>query len=106
MTNKSFTAEEVREYADRVDGDSDKAFSLQRCAKLLYAYADMLAAQPAGIPDGWSGWCTQMPGRLPKLWGARDIAELNYHPEYGWRLFKVVEVAATPSAPEGDGGAK
>lgn len=60
-------------------------------------------ASPAGVPDGWSGWCTQMPGRLPKLWGAIEVAELNYYPEDGWRLFKVVEVAA-PSAPEGDGG--
>ncbi len=42
MTQK-FTAEEVREYAERVDGDSDKSFSLQHCAKLLNAFADTLS---------------------------------------------------------------
>lgn len=34
------------------------------------------ARQPVG--HGWSGWATQKPGSMPKLWGTREIAELNH----------------------------
>ncbi|MGX2089209.1 hypothetical protein [Xanthomonas axonopodis] len=48
-----------------------------------------MAAAPAAVPvdgEGWSGWATQYPGKMPVLHGAREIAELNYYPEEGQRL--------------------
>lgn len=44
--------------------------------------------------EGWSGWATQYRGKMPKLWGAREIAELNYYPGEGARLIFLQEVAA------------
>jgi len=64
------------------------------CATVQEIICGLQAAQPRAVPDGWSGWCTKYPGRLPKLWGAREIAELNYYPEEGQRLFQVAELAA------------
>lgn len=53
----------------------------------------------------WSGWATQSPGSLPKLWGDRAIAELNWHPESG-DLIKLVEVARIDAqSAKGDGDA-
>jgi hypothetical protein len=49
-----------------------------------------LALQPPAEP--WSGWVTQYPGKMPVLRGAKEIAELNYHPEEGMRMFFVREV--------------
>lgn len=44
--------------------------------------------QPSGGAgaEGWSGWATQYPGKLPKLYGDRAIAQLNHHPDEGQRL--------------------
>lgn len=42
-------------------------------------------------PTAWSGWATQYPGKLPKLWGTREIAELNFDGENGQRIFMVAE---------------
>lgn len=58
-----------------VSRDSSKA---HMCVNLpegspLYALA---ARQPVG--NGWSGWATQKLGHMPKLWGTREIAELNH----------------------------
>ncbi|WP_447902863.1 hypothetical protein [Stenotrophomonas pavanii] len=50
------------------------------------------ARQPVG--DCWSGWATQYPGAMPKLYGAREIAELNHHPEEGQRLIFLTEQPA------------
>lgn len=36
----------------------------------------LAATQP--VVRGWSGWATQKPGHMPKLWGTREIAELNH----------------------------
>ncbi|MDH7548230.1 hypothetical protein [Stenotrophomonas geniculata] len=47
------------------------------------------ARQPVG--DCWSGWATQYPGALPKLYGAREIAEVNHHPDEGQRLIFLSE---------------
>lgn len=41
-----------------------------------YPCPDCAARQPAG--NGWSGWATQKPGHMPKLWGTREIADLNH----------------------------
>uniref|UniRef100_UPI003CFF22E0 hypothetical protein n=1 Tax=Alcaligenes faecalis TaxID=511 RepID=UPI003CFF22E0 len=41
--------------------------------------------------DPWSGWACQHPGKLPRLYGDKAIAELNHHPEEGDRLFQLAE---------------
>lgn len=43
------------------------------------------------LGDGWSGWATQYPGKMPKLCGARELAELNHYPEEGQRLIFLSE---------------
>ncbi|HCW1005729.1 hypothetical protein [Pseudomonas aeruginosa] len=60
-----------------------------------------LAALRAGVvvPDGWSGWATQYPGRMPTLFGTREIAELNWHPEEGARLIRLIESECVTEAP-------
>lgn len=56
-------------------------------------------AERVAVPDGWSGWATQYPGKMPVLRGAREIAELNFYPEEGARLIFLAEVEApTPAA--------
>jgi hypothetical protein len=40
--------------------------------------AALAARQPGAQVPGWSGWATQKPGHMPKLWGTREIAELNH----------------------------
>jgi hypothetical protein len=43
------------------------------------AHARALAArQPGAQAPGWSGWATQKPGQMLKLWGTREVAELNH----------------------------
>ncbi|RSE58833.1 hypothetical protein EGT81_16635 [Alcaligenes faecalis] len=56
--------------------------------------------QPVSGADGlrdqgkpWSGWACQYPGKLPRLYGDKAIAELNHHPEEGDRLFQLAECA-------------
>lgn len=51
--------------------------------------------------EGMSYWAVQMPGKLPKLYGAHAIAELNWYPNEGGdlvRLQEVERIAATPAA--------
>lgn len=43
---------------------------------------------------GWSGWACQYPGKLPRLYGAREIAELNCDTENGDRMLFLSEYAA------------
>ncbi|WP_256643712.1 hypothetical protein [Stenotrophomonas sp. 9(2022)] len=50
------------------------------------------SGQPLG--EGWSGWATQYPGAMPKLYGAREIAEVNHHPDEGQRLIFLSEQPA------------
>ncbi|HCL3184224.1 TPA: hypothetical protein N2A19_005338 [Pseudomonas aeruginosa] len=51
------------------------------------------------VPAGWSGWATQYPGRMPTLFGTREIAELNWHPEEGARLIRLIESEGVTEAP-------
>ncbi len=39
----------------------------------------------------YSGWACQYPGKMPRLYGAKEIAEVNHYPEQGDRLFRIVE---------------
>ncbi|HCF4509458.1 TPA: hypothetical protein NIF35_003466 [Pseudomonas aeruginosa] len=52
--------------------------------------------------EGYTGWVTQYPGRAAKLWGSREIAELNWWPEDGQQLFRVVEVERIAAPTKGD----
>ncbi|MEP9689716.1 hypothetical protein QYG59_18315 [Xanthomonas perforans] len=61
---------------------------------------------PAAVPvdgEGWSGWATQYPGKMPVLRGAREIAELNYHPEEGQRLLFLTSATHPQPAAAKDG---
>lgn len=40
----------------------------------------------------WSGWACQYPGKMPRFYGAKEIAMVNLDAGNGDRLFKVVEV--------------
>ena len=57
-------------------------------------------AAPAAMDVVWSGWACQYPGKLPRLYGAKEIAELNCDEENGDQLlFLTAAPAATPAAP-------
>jgi hypothetical protein len=82
------------------DGTDDLASMGNRMGVLIHA-CDLRAllsqAQPsgnAGEVDAtkWQGWATQKPDRLPKLWGARHIAALNWDEDGDADLIRLVEV--------------
>ncbi|HEP9934984.1 TPA: hypothetical protein VDW53_000895 [Pseudomonas aeruginosa] len=60
------------------------------------------ATGPVDQKEGYTGWVTQYPGRAAKLWGSREIAELNWWPEDGQQLFRVVEVERIAAPTQGD----
>lgn len=41
--------------------------------------------------EGWSGWACQYPDSMPRLYGAKTIAEVNLDPENGDRLLFLAE---------------
>ena len=43
-------------------------------------------------PPGISYWAIQHPGKMPKLYGAHAIAELNWYPDEGAALVRLQEV--------------
>lgn len=80
-------------------------FHLLHCSRIERLEAEIAelragqVAQAGQVPDGYTGWVTQYPGRAAKLWGSREIAELNWWPEDGQQLFRVVEVERIDAAP-------
>lgn len=55
--------------------------------------AGQLSGNAGEVDTGaWQGWATQKPDRLPKLWGARHIAELNWDEDGDADLIRLVEV--------------
>ncbi|MFG8158703.1 hypothetical protein ACEOQO_28985 [Pseudomonas aeruginosa] len=76
------------------------AYSDFRTSDALFRAAELLAAAPG--KEGYTGWVTQYPGRAAKLWGSREIAELNWWPEDGQQLFRVVEVERIAAPAQGD----
>lgn len=98
------------EYADAADRDEAALFLSLGCeveTRDLYARPQPAAPQ---VPEGWSGWATQYPGKMPKLYGAEEVARLNWHPSEGQDLVQVAEIdrvsarewaenSATPPAP-------
>lgn len=83
--------------ADRLAAASKHALPF-----VSFAYAEGIGgAEQAGreietaldsTAEAWSGWVTQYPGKMPVLRGSKEIAELNYYPEEGMRMFLVREV--------------
>lgn len=63
------------------------------------AARDLLQVAPAvqGEPVAWSGWGCQYPGKMPRLYGERHIAELNCDWENGDH---VLHFTATPQPAE------
>ena len=50
--------------------------------------------QQAHARAAWSGWACQYPGKMPRLYGAREIAELNCDAENGDQLLFLSECTA------------
>jgi hypothetical protein len=53
MTKTDWTAEEVREYADRIDGDGGEV-SLRKCQEIIYAFANRIEADESAVPAVWA----------------------------------------------------
>ncbi|WP_040263711.1 hypothetical protein [Pseudomonas massiliensis] len=67
----------------------------EQMGNVWVASREMKAAQ---IPE-WSGWAVQYPGKLPKLYGALEIAELNWCPDEGADLIKLAVVERMVAKP-------
>jgi hypothetical protein len=61
--------------------------------------ANLSASKTAQAEATWSGWACQYPGKLPRLYGAREIAEVNLDEENGDRLLFLT--TATTGVPNG-----
>ncbi|WP_395029746.1 hypothetical protein [Alcaligenes aquatilis] len=85
------------------DGTDDLSTMGNRMGVLIYACdlrALLAAQQPVSGADGvqyqgepWRGWACQYPGKMPRLYGAKEIAAANHHPEEGDRLIFLSEQA-------------
>lgn len=93
--------------------DSGYATATRLCADeleraLLSGGGDDTAVVADFATTGWSGWATQYPGKMPRLFGQRWIAEMNWYPHErdGHALIRLVEVeriesdAAMSTTPE------
>ncbi|WP_313243722.1 hypothetical protein [Stenotrophomonas rhizophila] len=79
---------------DRIDGRPEGwEYNSNAVQAAWAAWQAALAARQPGA-HGWSGWATQKPGRMPKLWGAREIADLNHDPDGDARLIFLSEQPA------------
>lgn len=75
-------------------GEGDAAVRWNQRATPVAAQAQQPVSGADRLPvkgDPWSGWACQHPGKLPRLYGDKAIAELNHHPEEGDRLFQLAE---------------
>ena len=52
---------------------------------------------------GMSYWAVQLPGKMPKLYGVRSIAELNWYPDEGAELIRLQEVERIDASKTGGG---
>lgn len=71
----------------------EKETSARLCNALNHESGPANMGEPVLPKEGqsWSGWACQAPGRMPRLYGSREIAELNFCPESGDRLFFLSE---------------
>lgn len=58
------------------------------------------SAPVAGEAVGWSGWACQYPNKLPRLYGAKEIAQLNCDAANGDRVLFLSEHAAPQASAE------
>lgn len=68
-------------------------------AAVRYTIAATAPLQPRTPEPQWSGWACQYPGKLPRLYGAREIAELNLDEENGDQLLFLQAQPRTLDAP-------
>lgn len=82
--------------------DENFESSIAKFAQLLLQREGGEAADM--VPDGWKGWACQYPNSLPRLYGDKSIAMLNYHPEEGDRLLYLTEnqESQQPAAASGE----
>ena len=52
---------------------------------------------------GMSYWAVQLPGKMPKLYGVRSIAELNWYPDEGAELIRLQEIERIDASKAGGG---
>ncbi|MFY3302620.1 dATP/dGTP pyrophosphohydrolase domain-containing protein [Achromobacter xylosoxidans] len=62
--------------------------------------AGQKSAPVAGEAQGWSGWACQYPNKLPRLYGAKEIAQLNCDAANGDRVLFLSEHAAPQASAE------
>lgn len=91
----------------QVDGTTDYIkdgeWPIDNGELVVYAVPPAPRVDASPVANGaWSGWCCQYPGKFPRLYGAKEIAEVNCDPANGDRLFKVVEVSPAQAAPRVD----
>lgn len=74
----------------------DRMRSAARASKAIKTQDAASAANHALADkhEKWGGWACQYPGALPRIYGSKNIAELNHHPDEGDRLIYLCE--ATP----------
>lgn len=73
----------LAEAMGRVPNGADK-ISVEISEVINAACAALQATAPA--EPLWSGWACQYPGKLPRLYGAREIAKVNLDADNGDRL--------------------
>lgn len=94
---KHHMAYEALELALSVAGSSmHKHLSPADALNWLVEHHKQAALQSMQGEAVWSGWACQYPGKMPRLYGNKKIAELNHYPEEGDKLmFLSAQVAAT-----------
>ena len=84
--------------------DRCRELTIQNIRTWCAARRAMLAAAPPALtqPVGKEYWATQYPGKMPRLFGQRWIAELNWYPHGrdGHALVRLVEAERIESHPE------
>lgn len=57
---------------------------------------------PANVqPAAWSGWACQYPGKMPRLYGDKEIAEINCDYSNGDQLLFLSSTPPAPAVPDG-----
>lgn len=90
---------ELEWYSEWQQKPGHQEFSLQEYSHYAIGkacdWARASTPQPiASVPqdvEEWSGWACQYPDSMPRLYGAKTIAEVNFDPENGGRLLFLAE---------------
>lgn len=81
-----------RAASDRGDSIAHLEARLRTTQSLVKFQVPASSAQDGNAPSRWCGWAVQYPGKMPKIFGDRCIAELNWYPAEGASLLKLVEI--------------